>query len=182
MDVLLSAKRPGILVGSRVRERGAVAELVAVAERLGAPVYSEPSYAHGRLGFPADHPLYGQGLPLWSPGIREALAEFDVLLIVGMDLFREYVYHEPARAMPEHIRLVHLDEDPGQLGKNYPLAVSLWGSTRGGLTALAKALTERMTTEQVAAATQRAAELAERHAAAHQKLERKAESQRRLAP
>lgn len=33
-DVLLSAERPGILVGSRVIEHGAVSELVAVAEQL----------------------------------------------------------------------------------------------------------------------------------------------------
>ena len=127
--VLLSAKRPGILVGSRVNERGAVAELVAVAERLGARSF--PSRVRpwpDRIS--AAHPLNGQALPHWSPEIRQSLAEFDVLLVVGMDLLREYVYHEPARAIPEHIRLVHLDEDPWQLGKNYPLAASLWGSTR----------------------------------------------------
>src|SRR5437867_1684749 len=86
---------------------------------------SEPGTTHGRLGFPADHPLYAQGLPLWSPEIRERLAEFDVLLVTGMDLLRQYVYHEPARAMPEHIRLVHLDEDPYQINKNYPVEVGL---------------------------------------------------------
>ena len=133
-------------------ERGAVAELVRVAERLGAPVFSEPGTTHGRLGFPSDHPLYAQGLPLWSPEIRQTLAEFDVLLVVGMDLFRQYVYHEPACPMPEHIRLVHLDEDPYQLGKNYPLAAAVWGSTRGGLAAIDAALAERMTAEQIAAA------------------------------
>ncbi len=111
-DVLLGAKNPAILVGSRVQEADAVDELVRLAERLGAPVISESGTTHGRLGFPSDHPLYAQGLPLWSPEVRERLKEFDVLLVVGMDLLRQYVYHEPARAIPEHIRLVHLDEDP----------------------------------------------------------------------
>ena len=32
--------------------------------------------------------------------------QIDVLLVVGMDLLRQYVYHEPARAIPEHVRLV----------------------------------------------------------------------------
>jgi len=182
VEVLLSAARPGILVGSRVIERGAVKELVAVAEQLGAPVLSEPGTTHGRLGFPSDHPLYAQGLPLWSPEIRERLQEFDTLLVVGMDLFRPYIYHEPARAMPEHIRLVHLDEDPYQLGKNYPLAAALLGSTKGGLAALAAGLSRRMTAAQNGAARRRADELAARHRQARESLCREAEAQRNLRP
>jgi benzoylformate decarboxylase len=182
VDVLLLAEQPAILVGSRVVERGAVAEMVAVAERLGAPVFSEPGTTHGRLGFPVDHPLYAQGLPLWSPEMRERLAPFDVLLVVGMDLFRQYVYHEPSRAMPEHIRIVHLDEDPYQLGKNYPLAVALWGGTKSGLVDLDALLAQRMTGEQIALARRRSEELAQAHRAARDQLARKAESQRAARP
>ena len=97
---------------------------------------SEAGTTHGRLAFPCDHPLYAQGLPLWSPEVRKRLDEFDVLLVVGMDLLRQYVYHEPARAIPEHIRLVHLDEDPYQLGKNYPVEVGLIGDAKTGLAEL----------------------------------------------
>jgi len=132
-DILLGARNPAILVGSRVQEADAVEELVRLAERLGIPVISEAGTTHGRLSFPCDHPLYAQGLPLWSPETRQRLAEFDVLFVVGMDLLREYVYHEPARAIPEHIRLVHLDEDPYQLGKSYPLEVGLIGDSKTGL-------------------------------------------------
>ena len=85
-SVLAAAENPGILAGSRVVESDAVAELVRIAEQLGAPAFSESATTHGRLGFPADHPLYGQSLPLWSPEVRKRLAEFDVLLVVGMDL------------------------------------------------------------------------------------------------
>ena len=107
-------------------------ELVAVAERLGAPVMSRAGTHHGRLGFPADHPLYGQILPHWSPEIRERLADYDVLLVVGMDLLRQYVYHEPSRPIPEHMRLVHIDEDPYQIGKNYPVEVGVLGRYQDG--------------------------------------------------
>jgi benzoylformate decarboxylase len=182
VDVLLAAPNPAILVGSRVVERGAVNEMVAVAERLGAPVFSEPGTTHGRLGFPADHPLYAQGLPLWSPELRARLAEFDAVLVVGMDLFRQYVYHEPSRAMPEHVRIVHLDEDPHQLGKNYPLAVALWGGTRSGLADLDALLSKRMTPAQIAAARKRADELAAAHRAARERLVRQAEAERGERP
>lgn len=60
----------------------------------------------------------------------QRLEEFDVLLVVGMDLLRQYVYHEPSRAIPESIRLVHIDEDPWQLGKNYPVEVGVTGHTK----------------------------------------------------
>ncbi|QDU25109.1 Benzoylformate decarboxylase [Anatilimnocola aggregata] len=133
VEVLLSAKNPAILAGSRVTERDAVQELVAVAERLGAPVISEPGTTHGRLAFPCEHPLYGQGLPLWSPEIRERLKEYDALLVVGMDLLRLYMHHEPDRPLPEQIKLVQLDEDPWQLNKNYPLDVGILGDTKAGL-------------------------------------------------
>lgn len=174
-SLLAAARQPGILVGSRVQEAQAVAELVAVAERLGAPVMSESGTTHGRLGFPCDHPLSAPGLPLWSPEVRERLAPFDVLLVVGMDLLRQYVYHEPARAIPERVRLVHLDEDPRQLGKNYPVDVPLWGDTRMGLVELDKLLETTMTDPQRDAARRRGEEYATRHAAAREALAREAE-------
>ncbi|MDZ4779677.1 MAG: thiamine pyrophosphate-binding protein [Planctomycetia bacterium] len=172
-EVLAAAKCPGILAGSRVVERSATQELVAIAERLGAPAISESGTTHGRLGFPADHPLYGQCLPLWSPEVRERLAEFDVLLVCGMDLLRQYVYHEPSRAIPEHIRLIHLDEDPWQIGKNYPVDVGLLGDTKSGLAELDALLASAMNESQVAQAQSRRRSREEKHAA--QRLKLKAE-------
>ncbi len=119
-----------------------------LAERLGIPVISESGTTHGRLAFPCDHPFYAQGLPLWSPEVRERLRDYDVLFVVGMDLLRQYVYYEPARAIPEHIRLVHLDEDPYQLGKNYPLEVGLIGGVKAGLAELERVLAQRMNAQQ----------------------------------
>lgn len=170
-EVLREANNPAILVGSRVTERDAVAELVAVAERLGAPAMSESGTTHGRLGFPADHSLYSQGLPLWSPEVRERLSEFDVLLVVGMDLLRQYIHDEPWRAIPEHVKLVHLDEDPWQLGKNYPVEVGLVGHTKIALAELDALLAESMTAQQRAAAKSRSARHADAHQAAREALQ-----------
>lgn len=180
--LLASARSPGILAGSRITERGAMAELVRVAEQLGAPVMTESGTTHGRLAFPSDHPLNGQGLPLWSPEVRARLQPYDVLLVAGMDLFRQYVYHEPARAMPEHVRLVHLDEDPWQLGKNYPVEVGVLGHTRLSLGELADELSHRMTPEQLAAARERTERLTAEHAAARSQLRAEFESQRSTRP
>jgi benzoylformate decarboxylase len=181
-EVLASAKNPGILAGSRVVERNATQELVAIAERLGAPAISESGTTHGRLGFPADHPLYGQCLPLWSPEVRERLAEFDVLLVCGMDLLRQYVYHEPSRAIPEHIRLIHLDEDAWQIGKNYPVEVGLLGDTKSGLAELDALLASAMNEAQVTHAKSRRQLREEKHAAQRQKLKAEFDAQRDSRP
>ena len=171
--VLAAAANPAILVGSRVTEADAVAELVAVAERLGAPVFSEPGHAHGRLGFPADHPLYGQTIPLWAPEIARRLAEFDVLLVVGMDLLRQYVYHEPSRPIPEHIRLVHLDESPYQIGKNYPVEVGVLGDSKVGLAELDALLATHMSQSDC----QRAAARGQARARLHREIQAKLREQ-----
>ena len=48
-DLLRTAKSPAILAGSRVTEADGCAELTALAERLGAPVFAETGTMHGRL-------------------------------------------------------------------------------------------------------------------------------------
>jgi benzoylformate decarboxylase len=181
-EVLLAAKNAAILVGSRVQEADAVDELVRLAERLGVPVISESGTTHGRLGFPCDHPLYAQCLPLWSPDVRKRLDEFDVLFIVGMDLLRQYVYYEPSRAIPEHIRLIHLDEDPYQLGKNYPLEVGLIGDTNAGLSELESAIDRKITRAQAQAAQHRRDRYAAEHEAARQAAWKQCEAARTQRP
>ncbi len=152
--VLADAKNPGILTGSRICEADAVGELVSVAERLGAPVIHEATTSHGRCSFPSDHPLASTQLPFWSPEVREYLAEFDVLLVAGMKLMQQYIYHEP-RPIPEHIRLVHIDEDPWELNKNYPLEAGVIGHPKVVLAELAALLDESMTPGQRQAAKTR---------------------------
>lgn len=180
--VLAEAKRPGILVGSRICEADAVEGLVAVAERLGAPVIHEATTSHGRCSFPSDHPLAAGTLPFWSPEVRRRLAEFDVLLVAGMKLLQQYIYHEPSRAVPEHIRLVQLDDDPWELGKNYPVEVGVVGHPRPSLAELASLLDAVMTPEQVDAASVRTASHGQRRAKERDALRRQAQGQRDLRP
>ena len=121
-------------------------------------------------------------LPLWSPEVRALLAEFDVILVAGMDLLRQYVYHEPSRAVPEHVKLVHLDESPWQIGKNYPVEVGLIGDTKAGLAELATGLESTMTAAQVAAAHQRGRRRIESHAAARAAIELRIPQERDARP
>lgn len=168
--VLAEARNPAILAGSRVTEADAVAELVAVAERLGAPVIPEAGTSHGRIPFPTDHPLYSDALPLWSPEVRKRLAEFDVLLCVGLNVLRQYIYHEPSRPIPEHIRLVQLDENAWELGKNYPVEVALLGDPKAGLAELDTLLAHTLPPERSAEARERRTRVAAARAKAQEAI------------
>jgi benzoylformate decarboxylase len=181
-ETLLLAKNPAILAGSRVTERGAMRELVAIAETLGAPVITESGTTHGRLAFPSDHPLNGQGLPLWSPDVRKRLEEYDALLVVGMDLLRQYIYHEPARPIPEHIRLVQMDEDPWQLGKNYPLEVGVLGDTATALAELNDRLRIHGNADFRVAVRERTQRHTAKHQAARERLVQAIDLQRDMRP
>jgi benzoylformate decarboxylase len=179
-QVLLAAQNPAILAGSRVTERKAVHHLENIAVRLGAPVITEGGTTHGRLAFPSDHILNGQGLPLWSPEVRERLKDYDVLLVVGMDLLRQYIYFEPARPIPEHIKLVQLDEDPWQIGKNYAVEVGVIGDIEASLHELMTEL--HGDPERMSAAHERMRRHMQVHSAAREALQQKIDSQRDLRP
>lgn len=182
--LLALAKNPAIVAGSRVTEAGAVDALVAVAEALGAPVFSESATSHGRCPFPPKHPLNGQQLPLWAPDVQAKLAEFDVLLVVGLDLLRMYVHHEPPQAVPSTCKLVHLDENPWQIGKNYPVEVGLIGDLRAGLEELLMMLgTEFVANEDAEhAAQERGRRRGAKHAEIRDALRARVESERDQRP
>lgn len=180
--VLADAANPAVVVGSRVCEAGAVDALVAVAERLGAPVIHEATTSHGRSSFPSWHPLAAGTLPFWSPQVRQRLAEFDVLLAAGIKLFEQYIYHEPSRAVPEHVRIVQIADNPWELGKNYPVEVGLIGHPRPALAELASHLGACMTPGQVEAARARGAARAEAHRAQRQALRDEARAQFDVRP
>lgn len=154
-ELLAKARKPAILAGSRVTEAEGVPELVALAQILGAPVFAESKTSHGRLPMPAHHPLYRGTLPLWGPQVRELLQDHDVVFVVGMNLLRLYIYHEPARPIPEHVRLLHMDTNPWEIGKNYPVEVGLIGDPKTGMAELAQSVAQLMTVDQQQAAVER---------------------------
>jgi len=164
--VLAQAKRPLIFAGDAVAHSRAHAELVELAETLGAPVYAEivPSTA----SFPASHPLFRGAMTRMQEPIRKVLEQYDVLFSVGGDLFTLSL-PSAIDPMPDDLTLVHLDNDPWELGKNYPPKVAILGDPKATLPEITKALRERMTAGERAAARERldaakAATLAEREA------------------
>ncbi|MDT7580509.1 MAG: benzoylformate decarboxylase [Pseudonocardiales bacterium] len=93
-DLLRAAEAPALVVGADADDPATWTALVALAERLGAPVWQEPFGA--RAGFPQDHPLFAGHLPASRARLREALAGHDLVLTVGAPVFRQYPYEQGA--------------------------------------------------------------------------------------
>jgi benzoylformate decarboxylase len=103
------AKTPALVVGAGADDAPSRAAVVALAERLGAPVYQEAFGA--RAGFPHDHPLFAGLLPAGRPGLRERLAPYDTLLVIGGPAFRQSFY-APGRLTMPGTRIAIVTEDP----------------------------------------------------------------------
>jgi benzoylformate decarboxylase len=164
--ILAAAKRPLIIAGDAVARSKAHAELVALAELIGAPVYSElvPSTA----SFPASHPLFRGAMTRMQGPIRKVLEQYDVLFSAGGDLFTLSLPSD-IEPMPSGLTLIHLDTDPWELGKNYPPQVAILGDPKTTLPDITEAVRRTMSSGARGAARERldaakAATLTEREA------------------
>jgi acetolactate synthase-1/2/3 large subunit len=126
--LLAVAERPAIIAGSGVYWDQAPAALAELAVRAGAPVFMN---GMGRGCLRADHPFafqHARGL---------ALREADVVLVLGTPLDFRLGYGQ-APAWAEKARVVMVDADPSDFGRNRPIEVGIAADiqlTLGALTA-----------------------------------------------
>jgi acetolactate synthase-1/2/3 large subunit len=129
-DVLKSARRRVIIAGGGVIASGAGAALVELAQRLGAPIVTT---VNGRGTVAETHPL-SIGNLYQSRAISEVLGSADVTLAVGTR-FQAGVDGANHRLKPPG-QLVHIDVDPGVIGRAHPAAVSVVGDAKLALESL----------------------------------------------
>jgi acetolactate synthase-1/2/3 large subunit len=136
-EELRRAERPLILAGGGTRR--AAAEVRLLAERIGAPV------AHTLMGtgvLPPDHPQLLGMIGFWgSPTANRLASEADVILAVGTR-FPETdssSWEEGVTFRIPPTRLIHLDIDPNEPGRNYPAVIAATTDAALGLRAVADA-------------------------------------------
>jgi acetolactate synthase-1/2/3 large subunit len=137
-DLLASAQKPVIWAGGGVNLADAQAELVELAELLGAPVITT---AEGKGAIPETHPLaMGASSYGWGTG-GDLVPQADVLLAVGTRLGT----HRPeAGSSPQaEQKLINLNVDETEFGKTSPVAVGIAADARVGLRHLVAALRQR---------------------------------------
>jgi thiamine pyrophosphate-dependent acetolactate synthase large subunit-like protein/nitrite reductase/ring-hydroxylating ferredoxin subunit/CDGSH-type Zn-finger protein len=113
---IIAARRPAIITGYGARER--MAEVIALAERLGAPVLTTFK-AKGQI--PDDHPLAAgvlgrSGTPVASWCMNEA----DLLLVFGAS-FSDHTGIAPKKPT------IQVDFERMALGRFHPVEVPVWG-------------------------------------------------------
>jgi acetolactate synthase I/II/III large subunit len=124
--LIASAERPLIMAGHGVILSGAYEELRQLAERTGIPVITT---LLGISAFPESHPLH-----LGMPGmhgevhVNRAIQQADLIIGVGLR-FDDRVTGNLA-AFARNARVIHLELDPSEVGKNVPVAVPLVGDAR----------------------------------------------------
>ena len=130
--LLNEAKRPLIITGHGVLASGASAELKAMVEATGVPVITT---LLGLSSFPSGHPLnlgmLGMHGMYWA---NIAVDEADLILGVGMR-FDDRVTGRASTFAP-HARIIHVDIEPTQIGRNVPVEVALPGDAKAVLQAL----------------------------------------------
>ncbi|MEP6681419.1 MAG: thiamine pyrophosphate-binding protein [Chloroflexota bacterium] len=138
--MLSEARRPVIVAGGGVITAGASAELTALAERLRAPVVTTWM---GKGAIDETHPLAGQTIGDTGSTIGNALAAAaDVLLSVGCRFtdWSASSYRAGVTFAIPPSRLIQVEIDPREIGKNYPVEVPLLGDARAALGDLLEAL------------------------------------------
>jgi len=129
---ITAAERPVLYVGGGVIKSGAASELRELVELTGIPVVT-PLMARG--AFPDSHRLH-YGMPGMHGTVAAvaALQRSDLIIALGAR-FDDRVTGDPASFAP-HARVIHVDIDPAEIGKNRFADVPIVGDCKNALSAL----------------------------------------------
>jgi acetolactate synthase-1/2/3 large subunit len=131
-QLIAESKRPVVLAGHGVKLAQAHAELREFVEKAQIPVITT---LLGLGGFPGTHEL-NMGMPgmhgmYWN---NIAIGEADVVIGIGMR-FDDRVTGKLTEFAP-NAKIIHIDIDPAEIGKNLPTAVPIVGDVKEVLTQL----------------------------------------------
>lgn len=133
VELLKKAKRPVLLLGGGAVTAETYDEVKELAEKLGAAVVVTMM---GKDAFPNDHELFA-----WSTGSKgttvglKMTSTADVLLSIGCRFADETAssYRDGVSFSIPPTKLIQIDIDPHEIGKNYPVAVGVVGDAKACL-------------------------------------------------
>jgi acetolactate synthase-1/2/3 large subunit len=130
VDLVSSAQRPVVMAGSGVCWDDAAKELASLAEAANLPIFMNGA---GRGCLPTDHPR------AFSSARGFALSHADLIIVLGAPLDFRLGYGRPP-TFAEHAKVVMVDMDPTELGRNRGLALGIVANLRILLGQLAEAM------------------------------------------
>jgi acetolactate synthase I/II/III large subunit len=141
--VLRDAERPVIVIGGGLITAGASAELRELAEALRAPVVTT---WNGKGGFPEDHRLFAGAVGQTGTTVGNGIAaQADVVISVGCR-FTDWSASSYRKGVSFSLppgKLIQIDIDPYEIGKNYPAEVGIVADARPALADLVQAVGRR---------------------------------------
>ena len=136
VDMLTKAEQPVIYAGGGVIWSSASAEVVKLAEMLGAPVTTS---LLGKGLIPEDHPLALGMLGMHGRmAANLAVTESDVLLAVGTRFSDRST--GDVNCFAPRAKIIHIDIDPVEIGKNVHVDLPIVSDAKRALTAIIKGL------------------------------------------
>ena len=170
-DLLLNATAPVVLVGTGVDWSGAQKEVQELAELLSLPVAA--SYT-GKGVFPENHPLALGCLGAGSrPYARKFFLESDVILALGTTFSEGTTLGFGNRIIPDKAKILQIDIDPDELGRNYPTSLSVQADVKTALRAIIDAVKSKRPSTTGAAGSRRSQEIQEAKQAWQNELDKK---------
>ena len=142
VSLLTSSERPVIVAGGGVTLGGAESALLELAERIGAAVVTT---LQGKGCFPEDHPLYGWHLGTKGTSIGNALTtSADVILAVGTRFTDQVTssFRSGTTFATDSTKLIQIDIDDREIGKNYSVDVGIESDAAAALTAINSGLSD----------------------------------------
>ncbi|NIP62744.1 MAG: biosynthetic-type acetolactate synthase large subunit [Nitrosopumilaceae archaeon] len=139
IDLVLSAEKPIIMAGGGTIISSAFSELQALAELLMIPVVTT---FKGKGAFPENHPL-ALG-PIGMHGHAEAnklMTETDCVLAIGTRFSDRSV--GTFEEFEKNLKIIHMDVDPAEIGKNQTTSVAVVGDVRASLRMMVKMLMKK---------------------------------------
>jgi benzoylformate decarboxylase len=178
LKILQEAKRPVLLVESGVERWGALEEVVRFAELTGSRVYQSWM---SDVNFPVTHPQYLGDLDPTSPPARGVFKEMDVLIGVGCSLFAQGFFN-PEPILPPNARIIQIDENPWEIGKNFPVDCGIQGDIKSVLAELNELMERGMPPKGREEARGRAKEIAQEKSTLEHQLKIQIENERNRVP
>jgi acetolactate synthase-1/2/3 large subunit len=127
-QLLVNSPSPAIMSGGGVIASGASAELMELATTLGCPVATT---AMGKSSFPEDHPLALGVVGLFGQDTANTILrgdKTDVLLALGT-IFHQMTTTGWVKNFGAQ-KIIQVDSDPTEIGKNYPVEVGIVGDAK----------------------------------------------------
>lgn len=108
---IAESNNPVLIVGAGADDARTWSGLLELVKRLECPVWQEPFGA--RAGFPQDSEWFVGHLPAGRAGVRAALEEHDLVLLVGAPAVRQYGYEE-GPLFGTDVPVVVVTDDPAE--------------------------------------------------------------------